>query len=107
MTSRGHSLQALLHDYPIDLVLNLHRAALENRKAELKGRVLGLSIAVMNALDMAFGGGKGKILENWLKAVDAPTDDRKAGRSRRRSSLSPGALAFFGNLPVVRKTEKD
>ncbi len=97
----------MLHEYPIDLVLNLHRAALENRKAELKGRVLGLSIAVMNALDMAFGGGKGRILENWLKAVDAPTDDRKAGCSRRRSSLSQGALAFFGNLPVVRKTEKD
>jgi hypothetical protein len=88
-------------------VLNLHRAALENRKAELKGRVLGLSIAAINALDLAFGGGKGKILENWLKAVDAPTDDRKVGRSRRRSSLSPGALAFFGSLPVVRKTEED
>lgn len=88
-------------------MLNLHRAALENRKGELKGRVLGLSIAVMNALDMAFGGGKGKILENWLKAVESSEGSRKSNRARRRTSLSPGALAFFGNLPVVRKTEKD
>ncbi len=87
-------------------MLNLHRAALENRKAELKGKVLGLSIAVMNALDLAFGGGKGKILESWLKAVDAPKDGRKAGGSRR-SSLSPKTLAFFGGRPVVRKTEED
>ncbi len=106
MICRGHSLENLLHEYPIDLVLNLHRAALENRKAELKGRVLGLSIAVMDALDMALGGGKGKILETWLKAVDAPKDDRKAEGSRR-SSPSPKTLAFFGGRPVVRKTDED
>lgn len=88
-------------------MLNLHRAALENRKAELKGRVLGLSIAVMNGLDMAFGGGKGKILENWLKVVDSSEGSRERDRTRRRISLSPGALAFFSNLPVVRKPEKD
>ncbi len=105
MISRGHSLQALLHEYPIDLVLNLHRAALENRKAELKGKVLGLSIAVINALDLAFGGGKGKILEKWFKAVDS--SDGKRDRPQRCSSLSPKALAFFGGRPVVRKTEKD
>ncbi len=86
-------------------MLNLHRAALENRKAELKGKVLGLSIAVMNALDLAFGGGKEKILEKWLKAMDAKLEDR-TGRTRR-SSLSPKALAFLGGRPVVRKTEKD
>lgn len=105
MISRGHSLENLLHEYPIDLVLNLHRAALENRKAELKGKVLGLSIAVINALDLAFGGGKGKILEKWFKAVDS--SDGKRDRSRRCSSLSSKALAFFGGRPVVQKTEKD
>ncbi len=106
LISRGHSLENLLHEYPIDLVLNLHRAVLENRKTELKGQVLGLSVAVMNAVDLALGGGKGRILENWLKAVDVPKDERKAGGSRR-SSLSPKTLAFFGGRPVVGKTEED
>jgi hypothetical protein len=93
----------LLHDYPIDLVLNLHRSALENQKAELKGRVLGFSVAVMNALDASFGGGKARVLETWLKAMDAAGKDQGGGRPRRTSSLSPGAMAFFKGLPRTRK----
>jgi hypothetical protein len=92
LVSRGHDLQALLHDYPIDLVLNLHRATMENRKEELKGRVLGLSVAVMNALDAAFNKGQGKILESWLKALDSPENIRVRDRSRRPSSLSQSGL---------------
>ncbi len=93
----------MLHDYPIDLVLNLHRAALENRKEELKGSVLGLSVAVMNAMDAAFNKGQGKILENWLKALDSPEKIREQDRSRRPASLSPGAMAFFMGLPRTKK----
>ncbi|MEW6657244.1 MAG: hypothetical protein AB1424_01160 [Thermodesulfobacteriota bacterium] len=107
LISRGHSLENLLHEYPIDLVLNLHRAALENRKTELKGKVLGLSIAVMNALDTALIGGKGRVLETWLKAMDAPGDAGGEDRLHRHSTLSAGALAFFGGRPVVRKPDKD
>ena len=85
----------------MDLVVNLHRAAMENQKAELQGQVLGFSVAVMNALDIALGGGKGKILENWLKVMD---DSGKAeAGGTKRSTLSPGAKAFFGGLPVVVK----
>lgn len=85
-------------------MLNLHRAARENRKRELQANVMGLSVAVMHALDAAFGGGKGKILENWLKAIDGPGDVRE-GSSQRCSSLSPGARAFFSGAPVVTKKD--
>jgi hypothetical protein len=107
LVRRGHNLQALLHEYPIDLVLNLQRAALKNRRLELEGRVLGLSVAVMNALDTALNGGKGRILETWLKALDA--HEAKGGKdcSKHSISLSPGARAFFGARPVVLKTDKD
>lgn len=87
----------------MDLVVNLHRAAMENQKAELQGRVLGFSVAVMNALDMAFGGGKGKILEKWLKAMDDPGKAEAGGA--KRPTISPGAQAFFSGLPVVIKKE--
>jgi hypothetical protein len=107
LVSRGHSLENLLHEYPIDLVLNLQRAALKNRQLELEGRVLGLSVAVMNALDSAFNGGKGRILETWLKALGASGDGDSKETPRRRASLSPGARAFFGGRPVVVKTDKD
>jgi hypothetical protein len=81
-------------------VLNLHRAAMENRKEQIKVNVLGLSVAVMNALDAAFGGGKGKILDNWLKAIDGPGDSRE-----RRPSLSPNTRAFFSGAPVMTTKE--
>jgi hypothetical protein len=87
------------------LVLNLHRAAMENRKEQLKADAMGFSVAVMNALDAALGGGKGKILENWLKAMDAPKDDQAGDRPRRGSVLTPGAKAFFGGAPVVIKRD--
>ncbi len=69
---------------------------------ELKGQVLGFTVAVMNALDLGFGG-KGNILGKWLNAMDAPMDDREATCSRRQSSLSPGAMAFFMGLPQTKK----
>jgi hypothetical protein len=83
------------------LVLNLHRAAMENRKEQIKVNVLGFSVAVMNALDAAFGGGKGKILDNWLKVMDGPGESREG----RRSSLSPNTRAFFSGAPVVTQKE--
>lgn len=82
-------------------MLNLHWAAMENRKEQIKADVLGLSVAVMSALDAAFGGGKGKILENWLKAMDGPGDSQKG----RRPSLSPNTRAFFSGAPVVTQKE--
>lgn len=70
---------------------------MENRKEQIKVNVLGFSVAVMNSLDLAFGGGKGKILDNWLKAMDGSGESREG----RRPSLSPTTRAFFGGAPVV------
>jgi hypothetical protein len=81
-------------------VLNLHRAALENRRGELIAQVLGFSVAVNNTLDLALGG-KGMILDNWLKATDTPAEE--ATEKKRCCTLSPGARDFFGGAPVVVK----
>lgn len=102
LVNRGHDLRALLHDYPIDLVLNLHQAAMKNQKAELKGQVLGFAVAVMEALDTKLMGGKEKILEKWLKVIDGPAGQTKEV-SRRKSTLSPSAIAFFSGLPQRTK----
>ena len=74
---------------------------MENRKEQIKVNVLGFSVAVMNALDTAFGGGKGKILDNWLKAIDGPGESRE----ERRPPLSPNTRAFFSSAPVVTQKE--
>lgn len=96
LTSRGHRLEALLHEYPIDLVLNFYRAALENQKVELKSASLGMSVAVMNALDTAFGSGEANILGKWCEVLDG-TDEAQA------KPASPGLKKFFGEAPVRAK----
>jgi hypothetical protein len=93
-----------LHEYPIDLVLNLYQAGLENQKAELKSLAVGQSIAVINALAVAFGDKEGKILANWLQALDGePEDGPEESKPRKGSRLSPKVAAYFGAAPVKGK----
>jgi hypothetical protein len=93
----------LLHEYPIDLVLQYYRAVLKNQKEELKVQVLGFSVAVMNALDLALGKGEGKILKNWLMALDGKPAVETAKKTGRQSTLSPDAIAFLSGMPVKGK----
>ncbi|MDD3492351.1 MAG: hypothetical protein PHZ19_02490 [Candidatus Thermoplasmatota archaeon] len=97
MTSRGHRLDALLHEYPIELVLNLYRAALENRKVELKSAALGMSVAVVNALEVARGTGGANVLERWCQAVDGKGEAKSEAKPK---PLSPGLQKLFGEAPV-------
>lgn len=100
-----------MHEYPIDLVLNLHRAALENwkvdleirtrlRKTELINQIYGVAAVLTAAIS-----GKGEHLQNWLKAMADPDMETKEPEktSRRKSKLSPAAIAFFSGLPQKTK----
>lgn len=96
----------MLYDYPIDLVLNLYRAAVANRqdelntrlafrKAELKALVLGVAAVLSAAVR-----GKGELLENWLQAMDTSGDSPEEP-PRRPGSISPATRQFFGGAPVI------
>jgi hypothetical protein len=82
------------------LVLNLHRAALENQKQALKATVIGESIAITYALDLAFNKGKGEVMKQWLKAMDGEECEPK-----QKAPASPEVMGFFMSLP--RKDKKD
>jgi hypothetical protein len=61
------------------------------------------SVAVMNALDVGFNKGKGKILETWSREVagDLLSQDKPV-----QKIVSDRTLEFFNSLPkttVVRK----
>lgn len=100
MISRGHDLHKLLHGYPIDLVWMFYRAAVENQEAKLKAEILGHSIALMNALDTGFNGGKAKILENYLSSSGKTATDIKTPKSIiQQPIMSPRAHNFFQKLP--------
>jgi hypothetical protein len=97
-------LNDLLDGYPVDLVKNLYRAARENRRRILVEATLGLSVAVCNALDLAFSGGKGRVLETWLKSMEEAESDQTNSRPGKRVMTSR-AMQWFQNLPVSKETK--
>jgi hypothetical protein len=104
MVSRGHSLNDLLDGYPVELLKNLVRAARENRRRTLVEATLGLSVAVCNALDLALAGGKGRVLETWLKSMEEAESEKATSQPGKRVMTSR-ALQWFQNLPVSKETK--
>jgi predicted dehydrogenase len=97
-------LNDLLDGYPVELLKNLVRAARENRRRTLVEATLGFSVAVCNALDLAFSGGKGRILETWLASMENAESEKTDPRPRKRLMTSR-ALQWFQNLPVSKETK--
>jgi predicted dehydrogenase len=97
-------LNDLLDGYPVDLLKNLVRAARENRRRTLVEATLGFSVAVCNALDLAFSGGKGRILETWLASMEDAESEKTDPRPEKRVMTSR-ALQWFQNLPVSKEAK--
>jgi len=97
-------LNDLLDGYPVELVKNLYRAARENRRRSLVEATLGFSVAVCNALDLALAGGKGRVLETWLKSMEEVEPEKVDPRQRKRL-MSSRALQWFQSLPVSKRVE--
>jgi len=67
----------------------------------LKSLAVGQSIAVINALAVAFGDKEGKILAKWLQALDGePEDGREESKPWKVPRLSKATAAYFGGAPV-------
>ena len=94
----------LLDGYPVELVKNLYRAARENKRRSLVEATLGFSVAVCNALDLALAGGKGKVLETWLKGMEEAESEKADSRPGKRL-MSSRALLWFQSLPVNKRDQ--
>lgn len=94
----------LLDGYPVELLKNLYRAARENRRRTMIEATLGFSVAVVNALDLALGGGKARVMETWLKSMEEG-EEKESSRQRKRL-MSSRALDWLRNLPVSKR-ERD
>ena len=88
----------------MELVKNLYRAARENRRRSLVEATLGFSVAVCNALDLALAGGKGKVLETWLKSMEE-RDLEKADPRPGKRLMTSRALQWFQSLPVGKRDQ--
>jgi len=94
LVRRGHSLQALLHDYPMDLVLNLLRAAEQNIRKEVLDQVEAVSLGIRDAIDPK-AGLLGKLRQVLLNPGAVPQPEAPA-------KISPRAMAWMQGLPVKR-----
>ena len=103
MISRGHSLNDLLDGYPVDLLRNMHLAAQENRRRTVTEATLGFSVAVCHALDLAFSGGKGKVLETWMHSMEDLRQEKNESSQPRKRVMTHKAMQWFQNLPVSKK----
>ncbi len=86
----------------MELLKNLYRAARENKRRTMVEATLGFSVAVCNALDLALAGGKGRVLETWLKGMEEAESEKTGPRPGKRL-MSSRALLWFKNLPVSKR----
>jgi len=98
LASRGHDWNDLLDGYSVGLVQNLCRAGRENTRRQLIEHTVGLSVAVSNAIDLAFGG-KGKTMELYIEALNK-TDIEQPGTASGKNVLTDRARQIFRGLPM-------
>jgi len=84
----------------VDLVVQLYRAIQANRKRQMVETATAFSVAVCNALDMAFAKGKGKILEQWSKAM---LQEKGFQEDKPKKAMSEETFSFLiSSLPTER-----
>jgi len=91
----------------VELLKNLYRAARENKRRTLVEATLGFSVAVCNALDLALAGGKGRVLETWLKGMEEVDREKNESSRPGKRLMSSRAMQWFKNLPVSKETKPD
>ena len=100
LASRGHRWEQLLDGYSVGQIQNLAKACRENTRRSLIERAVGVSVAVGNAIDLAFGG-KGKTMELYIEAL-TKTDLEQPETASGKNVLTDRARQIFQGLPVKR-----
>lgn len=100
----GHEYHNIIEVYPFELVILLLKIARENQRAEMLSQAHIHSVAVMNALDVGFNKGKGKILDTWSRFV---AGDLIEQNKPVQKIVSERTLSFFDSLPKTTKKRKN
>lgn len=74
----------------------MHGIAL-NRRVEQVEYAHAVTVAVSHVMDMAFGKGKGRILDRWTDEML----NELTPEERKKRVLSEGAMQVLGQMPTV------
>lgn len=98
LCSRGHDLYRLTTEYPISTVKSLIEASQWNKRVDVLLQAQGVTVAVSNSLDAAFGKGKGKVLDKFEKSLFKQFQRSKDSKDARKKIL--GAFGLPDREPV-------
>ena len=88
LRKRGHDYHDILDVYPLELVLQLVEAGYKNDKLEKTHfqvqTAISMTVAVSQALDLAFNKGKGKVLEKYIDKM--LSESWKRGKERKETT---------------------
>ena len=106
----GHRWEDLIDGYSIGLVRNFYKAGREQDRIEHLQTVTGFSVAVIDAIDMTFGKGKAKVLQEYTKAmigeIERAVEEHVEGEPKG-VKVSKSVMALFGSLPKVEIAGED
>ena len=94
---KNHRWEDIIDGYSINTVRNFFKAGRENDKIDHIQLVSGLSLAVINALDVSLNKGKAKVLETYFKSMEKEKLKKVSGP--KGTIVGKSAMAFFNSLP--------
>lgn len=103
LASRGHSLRALLDEYPISTVLALSKSAQVNRMYDLMSNANAVAVGAVHAVEAGFSGKQPKVLRSYM---DRMTRQVKKIQSKGQGHVDDAQALFAGftGTAVMEKT---
>ena len=103
LASRGHSLRALLDEYPISTVLALSKAAQVNRTYDLMNSANAAAVGAVHAIEAGFSGKQPKVLRTFIDRLTRQVKKiQSKGQGQKQDAQA--LLAGFGGTAVMEKT---
>ena len=102
LASRGHSLRALLEEYPISVVHRLAKAATINRIYDTVALSGAVAAGAVHAVEAGFGGKTPKALKRYQDTLLRQVNKSKA----KGKGLANDAQALLSGFGMAAPTEK-
>jgi hypothetical protein len=103
LASRGHSLKALLDEYPISTVLALSKAAQVNRTYDLMSSANSIAVGAVHAIEAGFSGKQPKALRGYIDRLNRQVKKIQA-KGQGTKDDAQALFSGFAGTAVMEKT---
>lgn len=103
LVSRGHSLQAVLSEYPISTVTALSKAAQINRIYDMMAAANGAAVGAIHAIEAGFSGKQPRALRSHIDNLQRQIKSIKSSGQGSQEDAK-ALLAGFTGTAVMEKS---